>query len=86
MNKYALTVVPLAALSPQTAALTTVSPSMPDTLRTLRARRDRSTAAIVDAALLIDATEGFVQAALHLRDHRVSDAVTRRILLTKQRR
>lgn len=55
-------------------------------LRTLLERQDRSTAAVVDAALLIEATEGFVQAALHLRDHRVSDAVTRRILLTKQRR
>jgi hypothetical protein len=55
-------------------------------LRTLRPRQDRLTAAVVDTALLIDATEGFVQAALHLHDHRVSEAVTRRILLTKQRR
>jgi hypothetical protein len=85
MDKYPLTIVPLEALSAPTAPPVARAPNSV-ALRTLLARRDRSTAAVVDAALLIDATEGFVQAALHLRDHRVSEAVTRRILLTNKRR
>jgi hypothetical protein len=83
MNKRPLTIDSPAFPPRPNTALVTVPVRE---LRTLRQRQDRSTAAVVDAALLIDATEGFVQAALHLRDHRVSEAVTRRILLTKQRR
>ncbi|HEV7817166.1 MAG TPA: hypothetical protein VGP06_18955 [Janthinobacterium sp.] len=55
-------------------------------LHTSRLRQDLSTAAAVDAALAIEQTQGWVRAALHLREHRVSKAVTRRVLFTHQKR